>query len=108
MKTISYAACLALGEDTFLPFALSSNLSNLSSPRRATSFKALSKLLEASLTDLVLGREFFPDARLQKLIGLALENNRDLRVAMLNVEAARAQYRLQIADLLPAILGCGS
>ncbi|KHL06913.1 UNVERIFIED_CONTAM: multidrug transporter, partial [Mumia flava] len=48
-------------------------------------------------------REFFPDARLQKLIGLALENNRDLRVAMLNVEAARAQYRLQIADLLPPV-----
>ena len=48
-------------------------------------------------------REFFPDARLQKLIGMALENNRDLRVAMLNVEAARAQYRLQVAELLPPV-----
>lgn len=48
-------------------------------------------------------REFFQDARLQKLIGLALTNNRDLRVAVLNVEQSRAQYRIQRADLLPAI-----
>jgi multidrug efflux system outer membrane protein len=46
-------------------------------------------------------REFFPDSRLQSLIDLALSNNRDLRVAALNVEAARAQYRIQRADLVP-------
>jgi multidrug efflux system outer membrane protein len=46
-------------------------------------------------------REFFTDPRLQQLIQLALDNNRDLRVAALNVEAARAQYRIQRADLLP-------
>src|SRR5882724_8986024 len=48
-------------------------------------------------------REFFQDARLQKLIDLALTNNRDLRVAVLNVEQSRAQYRIQRADLLPTI-----
>ena len=48
-------------------------------------------------------REFFPDPRLQKLIGLSLENNRDLRIAVLNIEAARAQYRLQVAELLPPV-----
>jgi multidrug efflux system outer membrane protein len=48
-------------------------------------------------------REFFTDARVQQLIELALANNRDLRVAALNVEAARAQYRIQRADLLPTI-----
>ncbi len=48
-------------------------------------------------------REFFRDARLQKLIDLALTNNRDLRVAVLNVEQSRAQYRIQRADLLPTI-----
>lgn len=53
-------------------------------------------------------REFFADPRLQKLVELALENNRDLRVAMLNVEAARAQYRIQRSELLPAIAGSGS
>jgi multidrug efflux system outer membrane protein len=53
-------------------------------------------------------REFFPDARLQSLIELALANNRDLRVAALNVEAARAQYRIQRADLVLHVNATGS
>jgi outer membrane protein, multidrug efflux system len=47
--------------------------------------------------------EFFPDAQLQQLIALALANNRDLRVAALNVESAQAQYRIQRASLFPTI-----
>jgi len=46
-------------------------------------------------------RNFFPDQRLQALIGLALENNRDLRVAALRMEEARALYNIQSADRLP-------
>jgi multidrug efflux system outer membrane protein len=53
-------------------------------------------------------REFFPDAELQGLLQRALANNRDLRIATLNVEAARAQYRIQRADLVPAIDAEGS
>jgi len=48
-------------------------------------------------------RAFFPDPQLQQLIVLALANNRDLRVAALNVETAQARYRIQRADLLPTI-----
>ncbi|HVW68111.1 MAG TPA: efflux transporter outer membrane subunit, partial [Steroidobacteraceae bacterium] len=48
-------------------------------------------------------RDFFPDPTLQRLIALALANNRDLRVAMLNVQAAQAQYRIQRADLFPSV-----
>ncbi|AMB85841.1 multidrug transporter [Pseudomonas agarici] len=48
-------------------------------------------------------RQFFNDPALQQLIQVALENNRDLRVAALNIEAYRAQYRIQRADLFPAI-----
>jgi outer membrane protein, multidrug efflux system len=48
-------------------------------------------------------RNFFLDTRLQQLLGLALANNRDLRVAVLNIEQARAQYRIQRAALLPSI-----
>ncbi|MEH6418365.1 efflux transporter outer membrane subunit [Pseudomonas sp. CGJS7] len=48
-------------------------------------------------------RDFFADQNLEDLIGRALENNRDLRVAVLNVEKARAQYRVQRADLMPAV-----
>jgi len=53
-------------------------------------------------------REFFTDARLQQLIELTLANNRDLRVAALNVQAARAQYRIQRADLLPTLSATAS
>ena len=48
-------------------------------------------------------RQFFTDPALQRLIALALQNNRDLRVAVLNVQAAQAQYRIQRADLFPTV-----
>lgn len=48
-------------------------------------------------------RDFFVDARLQELIARSLDNNRDMRVAVLNVERARAQYRVQRADRLPSV-----
>jgi multidrug efflux system outer membrane protein len=52
--------------------------------------------------------DFFSDPRLQAVIATALGNNRDLRVSMLNVEAARAQYRITRADLLPTLSGAAS
>ncbi|SAK38897.1 RND efflux system outer membrane lipoprotein [Caballeronia hypogeia] len=52
-------------------------------------------------------RDFFVDARLQRLIDIALANNRDLRVAMLNVQAAQAQYRVARAALLPSLSAQG-
>jgi multidrug efflux system outer membrane protein len=52
-------------------------------------------------------RDFFQDPRLQQIIGLALTNNRDLRVAVLNVEVSRAQYRIRRADLLPHVDAAG-
>jgi multidrug efflux system outer membrane protein len=48
-------------------------------------------------------RDFFADPKLAELIARALDNNRDLRVAVLNVERARAQYRIQRADRLPSV-----
>ena len=52
-------------------------------------------------------REFFSDERLRELIGLALENNRDLRESALNIERARAQYRIQRANLFPFLDAAG-
>lgn len=52
-------------------------------------------------------REFFQDPVLQQLIETALENNRDMRIAALNVEAFRAQYRIQRSALFPAIDASG-
>jgi multidrug efflux system outer membrane protein len=48
-------------------------------------------------------QEFFVNPQLQKLIGLALTNNRDLRVAALNIDKSRAQFRIQRADLFPRV-----
>lgn len=53
-------------------------------------------------------QEFFTDGRLQKIIETALRNNRDLRLAALNVERARAIYGIQRAELLPTINAVGS
>lgn len=47
--------------------------------------------------------DLFTDPALQGTIQLALDNNRDLRVAALNIERARALYRIQRADGLPAL-----
>jgi multidrug efflux system outer membrane protein len=52
--------------------------------------------------------EFITDERLQKLIALALQNNRDLRIAALNIEMSQALYRVQRADLFPSINASGS
>jgi len=47
-------------------------------------------------------QQVFLDPRLRQTIALALQNNRDLRVAMLSIDKARAQYRLQRAAQLPS------
>ena len=52
-------------------------------------------------------RDFFRDPVMQDLIALALENNRDLRVAAQNVAAAYAQYQVQHAGLFPTIDATG-
>lgn len=51
---------------------------------------------------------FYKDEKLQKVIKLALENNRDLEVAVLKVERAAANYRIQRAELFPAVDGSGA
>ena len=52
-------------------------------------------------------QEIFTDEKLQKIITTALKNNRDLRLAALNVERARALYGVQRAELLPSINAVG-
>lgn len=48
-------------------------------------------------------RDFFRDPRLRELVRLALEGNRDLRIAVQRIEEARAQYGIQRGQLFPAI-----
>lgn len=48
-------------------------------------------------------KQVFQDARLQRLIGLSLANNRNLMTAAANIAAAREQYNIQRAQLLPTV-----
>src|SRR5262245_5833750 len=50
-------------------------------------------------------RDFYADPKLRALIERALEENRDLRVAALNIERARQLYRVQRSQTLPTIAG---
>ena len=53
-------------------------------------------------------RTMFGDPRLQHLIALALEHNRDLRLALLAIDKARAQYGVARADRLPTVNASGA
>ena len=48
-------------------------------------------------------RQFLSDARLRRLVELALEHNRDLRVATLNLEQVRARYRIASVAFIPSV-----
>jgi multidrug efflux system outer membrane protein len=53
-------------------------------------------------------RDVCTDPRLQRLVEIALENNRNLRIAVLNVAASEAQFRIERGNLFPAISATGS
>ena len=71
------------------------------------SFPNAPQAAAATPADAIAWRDYFADAQLREVIALALANNRDLRIAALNIEQARAQYRIQRADLFPAIGATG-
>lgn len=58
---------------------------------------------EAAVPVLPAWSDFVTDDRLRQVVTLALQNNRDLRVAMANVEQVRAQYRIQRANQAPTV-----
>jgi multidrug efflux system outer membrane protein len=106
MKRVTFATFVALL--VALPACtLQPNYSRPAAPVPSTwNGKAAGSSETPSVADLGW-RQFFPDPTLQRLITLALANNRDLRVAMLNVQAAQAQYRVQRADLFPTVAVSG-
>jgi multidrug efflux system outer membrane protein len=52
-------------------------------------------------------QDFFPDPALRGLIGFSLANNQNLRVSVLDVLQAQAQYRVDRASLLPTVDATG-
>jgi multidrug efflux system outer membrane protein len=73
----------------------------------AAQFPGVTATNEAASAN-VAWRDFFADERLKELISLALTNNRDLRVAILNVEQSRAEYRVTRSASFPTVDGSGS
>jgi len=53
----------------------------------------------------IAAHEVFRDPRLNRLVDLALLNNRDLRTAVLNVQQTEAQYRISRSALFPTVQG---
>ncbi len=62
----------------------------------------------ASEIEQLAWREVLVDPQLRSLVEQALTNNRDLRIAILNVEAARAAYRIQRSEIIPQVEGTAS
>ncbi|MEO7852151.1 MAG: efflux transporter outer membrane subunit [Rubrivivax sp.] len=62
---------------------------------------------DAAAADIVAAdlawQQFFVDPRLKRLIALSLANNRDLRVAVLNIERTRALYQIQRSFEVPNV-----
>ena len=52
-------------------------------------------------------RQFFVEETLQELISLALAHNRDLRIAVLNIEQTQAQLGIRNADRFPTVNAAG-
>jgi outer membrane protein, multidrug efflux system len=81
--------------------------SGLSQPPQRTPASAAVPASAPAATE-VKWRDYYTDDKLRRVIGLALKNNRDLRVAVLNVEKAMTQYRLQRASQFPELDAGGS
>lgn len=72
-------------------------------PAVAASWPSPTAAAGQAATELSWQNFYASDARLRELIALALQNNRDLRVALLNVEQARALARVADASRLPTV-----
>lgn len=91
--TASLAGCASLAPRYETPAA----------PVPATFGDADAGTAEAPVVAGLAWEDVFLDPRLQQVVARALTENRDLRVAMLNIEQARAQYGIRRADLLPSV-----
>lgn len=70
-------------------------------PQHSASYPALPQAQQ----ELAGWQAYFTDPRLRQTISLALANNRDIRVALANVEQARALYGVQHSARLPTVTG---
>lgn len=69
----------------------------------AASYTAQPATAEQSKAPLADWQDYFAESRLRQLIDTALSNNRDLRIAVLNIEQAQAVYQIRRADGYPGV-----
>ena len=100
-RPIFFAAALALSGCTMIP-----KYERPAAPVSA-SYPGAGKISETHAAD-IAWCGFIAEERLRKLVELALANNRDLRVAVLNVQKSQAQYRVTRSALFPEIDASGS
>lgn len=100
------AGCISLDPDlpratpqTADTFPLPGNAIEGSPPLQGVTLNTI----DADVGSDVKWQDFYADPALRQVIATALANNRDLRVAVLNVERARGLYRVQRADRVPTI-----
>ena len=97
-----FAAALALSGCTMIP-----KYERPAAPV-AAQYPGATELRRESAASDIAWQSFFVEERLKKLIELALANNRDLRVAILNVEQSCAQYRITRSASFPGVEAGGS
>ncbi len=97
LRMVTLAAAFALSACTMIP-----EYERPAAPVAAQFPGATTHEANMTAADLAWS-DFFKDARLKQLIDAALANNRDLRIAALNVEQRRAQYRITRSASFPEV-----
>ncbi|HEV8390328.1 MAG TPA: efflux transporter outer membrane subunit [Dongiaceae bacterium] len=108
VRTIAIAGLLLLSGCTLIPdYVRPAAPAPQSWPTGPSYLPASASGQSGKLAD-IAWEDYFNDDKLRRVIALALQNNRDLRVAALNIEEAQAQYRISRSDLFPSIDAEGS
>jgi len=109
LKLLTLALAAALGACSLMPaYQRPAAPVPASYPLARDTDAAADSATSAAIAPDIGWRDFLADERLKKLVSLALDNNRDLRVAVLDIEQSRAQYRIQDAATLPTVDATGS
>ncbi len=105
---LSFAALVFMGGCSLAPKYTQPSAPIPAKWPQGTAYKDTQATPEAPTDSELLSRqEFFTDPKLQKIIDTALNNNRDLRLAALNVERARALFGIQRAEMFPVVNAVG-